>query len=461
MYLQKTAAAISTLQNLHRRNSLRHSSMRNPSPMSPQSPNKSRMTTSPQILSPSRSSPRTRLELKEFTLPPHTIHRRNASLDCIELPTRFQHNMNHSSQSDSLNAIYDFGSKHQRHNSYEGMTSLPPRPSRYTHQIFDQTNHELHQDDESVDEEEENIPHRGVLSTNNVASHCEETFERKNSNNKSHTVKAQSSIKRSTSFSQKPMNSPALSKASKMPAKVNSQIQKSASSSSFKKMITKYEDDDEDSQFYINNDDDLIPHNQLSDSEYSDEVTATQEPPISNTRYNKTFLMRVEQSKAKAAKQPGVMACPNTPELPRRTSFRERTSMPRDSSLSRMKKELGVGTVKKPLLSGSISTPNSATKEKRISSKYLDISKYKTDRGTSFLKKDDSKTYLGREVKKSSSSICIQNAAMHAPAHMTQFQRVDATRTSSRSTKSAGSRLTSSNKKDFGNLLIYHSYKTK
>ena len=459
MYLQKTAAAISTLQNLHRRNSLRHSSMRNPSPSSPLSPNKSRMTTSPQIISPSRSSPRSHLELKEFAIPPHTMHRRNASLDCIELPTRFQHNINHSSQSDSLNAIYDYGTKHQRHNSYEGMSSLPPRPTKYSHQIFDQINHGHHHDDESVDMEENTnrcIPNRGAPSTKHVVSNYEKEFERKHTNDKSYAVKQQSSpIKRSTSFSQKPMNSPAHSSASKMPAKIKNHIQKSASSSSFKKMITKYEDDDDDSQFYINNDDDLNPLNQLSDSEYSDEVAATHEPPISNTRYNKTFLMRVEQSKAKAAnggvKQPGVMACPNTPELPRRTSFRERTSMPRDSSLSRMKKELLIGTNKKQSLTGSVSTPNSATKERRISSKYLDISKYKTDRGTGFLKKDDTKTYLGREVKKSSSSICIQNAAMASPAPVAQFQRVDTTRVSSRSTKSAGSRPTSSNKKDIGN----------
>lgn len=264
--------------------------------------------------------------------------------------------------------------------------------------------------------------------------------------------------------------------STKFPQKSQNSIQKSVSSTSFKKMFSKqdefgdgidYDDDEEENlEFYINAGDDLDPNNYESNSDLSDEehyvntnVKASQEQPISNTRYNKTFLMRVEQSKKASgganAKGAGVMACPNTPELPRRdmtirASFRDRSSMPRDSSLNRMKRDLvaasaqlQANTNKKSNLIGSNSCPPTQSKDnKKVLPKYLDISKYKAEKGNTFLKRDETKSYLAREVKKSSSSACLQNAA--------NFQRVDTTRTSSRSIKSAGSRPNSSTKKDPG-----------
>lgn len=204
------------------------------------------------------------------------------------------------------------------------------------------------------------------------------------------------------------------------------------------------DDDDYDNEFYINDDDDLNP-NQLTSEGSDDEqkYSLTNDPPISNTRYNKTFLMRCEQSKKAAsggvagAKALGVVACPNTPELPRRnlaerSSARDRMSMPRDSSLNRLQD-------KKPLSAGATPTAK-ATPGGRVTSKYLDISKYKAERGNNFLKRDESKSYLNREVKKSSSSACLQN-----------FQR-DLARTSGRSSGGAGSRPSSAsnNKKKEG-----------
>lgn len=204
------------------------------------------------------------------------------------------------------------------------------------------------------------------------------------------------------------------------------------------------DDDDYDNEFYINDDDDLNPNQLTSEGSDDEQKYTTTDPPISNTRYNKTFLMRCEQSKKAAAagggiagvKALGVVACPNTPEMPRRnlaerSSGRDRMSMPRDSSLSRLQE-------KKPLSAGATPTSKASATPAggKVTSKYLDISKYKADRGNNFLKRDESKSYLNREVKKSSSSACLQN-----------FQR-DLARASSRSSGGAGSRPSSaSNKK--------------
>lgn len=154
--------------------------------------------------------------------------------------------------------------------------------------------------------------------------------------------------------------------------------------------------------------------------------------------------MRCEQNKKAAGagggammKALGVVACPNTPELPRRnlaerSSIRDRTSMPRDSSLSRLQD-------KKPLSAGSTPTAKAAPGGAKVTSKYLDISKYKTG-GNNFLKRDETKTYLGREVKKSSSSACLQN-----------FQR-DLNRASGRSTGGGSRPSSGTNKKKEGEL---------
>lgn len=347
--------------------------------------------------------------------------------------------------------------QHSRHNSYDGM--LPPhRPSTAKYSHFDQTD----------DDDYESMPNRGLPERQHVSikqQHHQSAKQQQHHQNSKQQQHQQSPIKRSSSFNVKPQETPSPARATGTPKMHNkftktfsapthgSRIQKSASSSCFKQMtkvIGNDDDDDDDddgdydNEFYINDDDDLNP-NHLSPSEDSDDelkYSLTNDPPISNTRFNKTFLMRCEQSKKAAnagvggVKALGVVACPNTPELPRRnlaerSSARDRMSMPRDSSLSRLQD-------KKPLSAGATPTAK-ATPGGRVTSKYLDISKYKADRGNNFLKRDESKSYLNREVKKSSSSACLQN-----------FQR-DLARTSSRSSGGAGSRPSSaSNKKKEG-----------
>ena len=340
--------------------------------------------------------------------------------------------------------------QHSRHNSYDGM--LPPhRPPTAKYSQFDQTD----------DDDYESMPSRALPERHQVSTKHQIAQKHQQQQQQHH----QSPIKRSSSFNVKPQEiaSPArVSGTPKMHNKFNktlsapapgARIQKSASSSCFKQITRHNDDDDDEYEFYINDDDDLNP-NQLTPSEDSDEEQkyslTNHDPPITNTRYNKTFLMRCEQSKKAASggggplKALGVMACPNTPEMPRRnlaerSSIRDRASMPRDSSLSRLQE-------KKPLSAGSTPTSKPGTASGKITSKYLDISKYKADRGNNFLKRDESKNYLNREVKKSSSSACLQN-----------FQR-DLARASGRSSTAgggngSGSRPSSaSNKKKEGEL---------
>lgn len=504
MYLQKTAAAITTLQNLHRRNSLRNSSLQN-SPISPCSPSQ---ISSPKILSPkngpSPSSGRPQMknqDIKNYMMPKPALHKRNGSLDNNEIAARYTNPMSLSLNADNLNQIlFDYEKRHTRHNSYEGMSSLPPKPPYLNHQQqqqIDQT--PLHiDDDDCVNSREYNKYEVAKRLPKQKDYRDLVEFNTNNNNNNKKSVKPKTSgaanaaskvtqnspIKRSSSFNTKslaPQISPMRGTpkmSNKFPQKSQNHIQKSISSTSFKKMFLKQEEfgndidydddsnDDENIEFFINVDDDLNPNYdcEFSNSDFSDEepvvnAKVAAEPPISNTRYNKTFLMRVEQSKKAGGgvKGAGVMACPNTPELPRRdlnvarTSFRDRTSMPRDSSLNRMKNVIANAT-KKNTLTGSNSCPQSAQNKDRqkVLPKYLDISKYKTDKGQTFLKKDETKSYLAREVKKSSSSACLQNAASSS----VNFQR-DAARTSSRSIKSAGSRPNSSTKKDPGEFFSY------
>jgi hypothetical protein len=338
--------------------------------------------------------------------------------------------------------------QHLRHNSYDGMLTSAAAPqrttnSKYSH--FDQTD----------DDDYESMPSR-----NNALPERHQVASIKHSaiKQQQHTS---SPIKRSSSFNTKPQDNSSPGRAHSgtpklhnkftktVSAPTSGRIQKSASSSCFKQAVR-----DDEYEFYINDDDDLDPNNQFTPSDSGDEenqkfsMTMVNEPqPISNTRYNKTFLMRCEQSKNKQSgggvKPLGVMACPNTPEMPRRdmaarTSMRERASMPRDSSLNRI-------VDRKPLSAGAASASSKATAASggggsgRVTSKYLDISKYKPDKGNNFLKRDESKSYLNREVKKSSSSACLQS-----------FQR-DVARASNRSQSGANSRpssATTSKKKD-------------
>lgn len=333
--------------------------------------------------------------------------------------------------------------QHSRHNSYEGMAQ------RKFGMHFDQT------DD---DEEYESMPAPHRVRGLSAQPHL--SIKQQHNNLKQQQQQMQSSpIKRSSSFNVKPMeisSSPVARNTSSVNNKKNTKtftanrIQKSASSSCFKQITrpTVDDDDDYDNEFYINDDDDLHP-NQFSPSECSEEeqkLSLNDATPL-NTRYvNKTFLMRCEQNKKAAAtgglKAIGAIACPNTPEMPRRnvaerSSGRDRSSVPRDSSLSRVME-------KKPLSTNS--TPTAKPSSGRVTSKYLDISKYKADRSNNFLKRDESKNYLNREVKKSSSSACLQT-----------FQR-DTTRTSQRSVSSRPSSATtttsnSNNKKKDGKKI--------
>ena len=387
---------------------MRNSSLQN-SPNSPLSP-----TRPPPIVQSSKITTTTG-NRGNVVNPKTSVHKRNSSLDggrfaSTVMSSSLQSHVFHQQLNDSRNKQQ----QHSRHNSYDGM---PPKSgtTKYSHHHnqFDQTT----TDDD--DYESFVLPKHTQLSIKQQKQQQQQQQQSPIKRSSSFNVKAAHDIpsprrppKMQPKYTAKPVSAPT--------SAAHNRIQKSASATSFRKMLN---DDDE---FYINDDDDLNA-NQFSGSDFSDD-DKKYEPPISNTRFNKTFLMRLEQAKNKAAgKQP--MACPNTPEMPRRdnnarASFRDRASMPRDSSLNRLQKDM------KPLsANSSIMSPNA--QKNRVTPKYLDISKYKPERGNNFLKRDESKSYLQKnEVKKSSSSICIQNAV--------NFQRVDVGRASSRSSGGAG-----------------------
>lgn len=404
-------------------------------------------------------------------LPPHSrgqsavvndkslIHKRNASLDSSRftatnaMSTSLKHHLdntlNKTHQIQSKKPLQQQQQQHSRHNSYDGMTTTsaaapPQRPTNLKYSHFDQT---YDDDYESMPSRESALPQRQKVAS----------------------IKQQHSaspIKRSSSFNTKPQDNPSPARAQlstpkmhnkfikAMSAPTSARIQKSASSSCFKDAVREKFD-----EFFINDDDDLNPNNQFTPSDSDDEdnqkFSLTNElQPVSNTRFNKTFLMRCEQSKNKvggAKPHLGVIACPNTPEMPRRdmttrSSIRERASMPRDSSLNRIfdKKPLAASSTSK--IPSNITPNNTAAATSsgggsgRVTSKYLDISKYKPEKGNNFLKRHETKNIVGNEVKKSSSSACLQS-----------FQR-DVARTSTRSSGGAGSRPSSAstNKKKDG-----------
>lgn len=504
MYLQKTAAAISTLQNLHRRNSLRSSSVHNSSHSSPLSPASCRMSPkiSPMnsIQSPMHSHAKV-LNIDHTYSPHHQQlrslkqqqnkqqssinHKRNLSLDDSESYVHtisslgYGNQMSNSFNADNMNAILEFKKQHTRHNSFEGMSSLPPKPVK-CFQTFEQTtayqsakdNNNLHTET-SVDDEKEYkdlmLVTRGIkdvcLDKHDVISTKQKTAtptagktfkaltgatSRPSSSKVVVNQTQMSPIKRSSSFSVKTMQPTTPTLTPKLGLKSTlggSKIQKSASSTSFKKMIANPNDEDDD--FYINNDDDLdLDPEYSSTSEFSekdDEAGDVEKEPITNTRYNKTFLMRMEQNKKIAANvKQGVSACPNTPELPRRTlqirgAIRDRSSMPRDSSLNRMKQEFNVSrkSVSKEFSKESTPTAGGVGSKQKVQPKYMDISKYKAPNAGNFLKKDESKSYLLKnEVKKSPSCASMS------------MTRSDPNRMSSRSIKSAGPKIQTSAKKD-------------
>ncbi|SPP77049.1 mediator of RNA polymerase II transcription subunit 12 [Drosophila guanche] len=200
------------------------------------------------------------------------------------------------------------------------------------------------------------------------------------------------------------------------------QLKKSASSNNFDQA---YSDYDNELQYYINDEDELgTTGAYYSSNEEEDEVEQSQgSVPLTNTRMNKALLMRIERSKqrvagagqtqAKPSSAPagklnaaqtgaGLVACPNTPELPRRgirsasraapgSAPKTRQSMPRETSLSRLAQQVpsSLANAKKQLLQ----TAN-ASREQRVQPKYMDISKYKPAQSNSFLRKNDAKSTL-------------------------------------------------------------------
>lgn len=424
MYLEKTAEAISSLKRLQRENS------------SPQNTNRQRNSYNYDT---------------DYAYQHLNVHKRNLSLDGTST-------INYGQSFDLKNGVmkkYDQRHRgHVRHNSYESkLIALDQNSGDGASQrnAFDQTS-PSQQQQQRKQQYGDSLAHAYPCSPN-------------------------SPIRRSTSFSVKHrdrsmdnmpssqvhMNAGRIISAKTMAPSnhMNGKgtLQKSASSSSFTKLVlqtttpisssyrtTSSSDDyNDDMKYYINDDTDLNLNEYSNDNgenvlymtDDSDEniddgnVNNSRkqcDAPISHTRYNKAFLMRVEQSKQTASMVPrgtsavppkGLIACPNTPEMPRRNSaqrasFRDRTSMPRDSSLSRIKQDLpNLKTMKKTLTSEpskalSTTSSGSTKSQGKVLPKYLDISKYKSSTGQgTFLRRNESKSTLinRNEIKKSPSAI--------------------------------------------------------
>ncbi|KAL5292081.1 hypothetical protein ACFFRR_011089 [Megaselia abdita] len=278
-----------------------------------------------------------------------------------------------------------------------------------------------------------------------------------------------SPLRRSSSFSVKPLSASSSSMVTpngrrtyqpQAPAPVRRGVplQKSASSNSFRKMYSDYDDNVE---YYINDEDDLVDNDYYSSDEefgatsgdyYDDEeIEMEQEKqPANAPRYNKALLMRIERSKQKVGgssgqQQPPTSAplggCRNTPEMPRRnvnsagirSSMRQ--SMPRDTSLNRLKNEpacvpSSLASAKKQLLQTATNAANNNTSA-RVQPKYMDISKYKPAQSANFLRKNEAKSTLKPEIKRSPSN--VSSATIN-----NGFSRGDSMRVSNRSVKSAG-----------------------
>lgn len=425
MYLEKTAAAISSLQKIHRRNN---------SPQSPLSPIRKTPTTqfAPSITRASYD--------KSIASRSLNLHKRNKSMDASH----------HTPQPDFYGFDADdinerLTKRHTRHNSYENQQIHLPSPvidqtipvTRHRSAEYQQINGKYSLHSKTINDE-----HARRSSADNVVT---------------------SPLRRSSSFCIKDKANPVASKVSiattptalkktfnrRVSGTSNAAtLQKSASSSSFKNVVaatasttseqSSYSNqncgDTTHATYFINGKDNLQTS---ADDFYSSDDSAEStsgtgdnsnnkyemngrqaaapiNPPISHTRYNKAFLMRIEQNKQVASGNKGVIACPNTPEMPRRSqqraSFRDPTSMPRDSSLSRMKQELpNLQATKKALSSkDSIGSGGSG----RVLPKYMDISKYKPVQGQQFLKRDESKSTLitRNEIRKSPSAIGLSKA---------------------------------------------------
>lgn len=427
VYLQNTAAAILTLQTMHLNNSLHNS----PNPSHPASPRGGggrggggvRQVTSPlNSLSPQAYNYNIIEECQNKMNRIQQLHKRNLSLDGSERDrTRTRYGKNHSAQLGRVQQRADpQQQQHTRHHSYEGAQGIKYRGGGGIDQTMEMQQQQV--------------------ARQHQQSHL-----------KGHGAPQSSPIRRSSSFSTKPGGPSA--------------IKKSASSTSFKKYH--YEDERD---IYINDDDDLDPA-MSNDSEYSYELDREQQQkgsdPITNTRCNKAFLMRMEQNKGKPVpqqvtqvKQQGNVACPNTPEMSRRgplmmrQPLRDRQSMPRDSSLNRMKQDLSanLSSTKKGLKEVVVGKTQTQTQTQvtqvtvKVQPKYLDISKYKPTTTGNFLKKDESKSYLVKSSSAAPAAAASSNTGglegiKRSPSSASvTLTRTDPTRMSNRSVKSAGMR---------------------
>lgn len=273
MYLQKTAAAISTLQNIHRN-----------SPQSPLSPARPKLPTN------FTSSPSLRRSQQRKALPPtandilygssQSLHKRNLSLDGSEYKPKYQlrDRMSNSYNDEGLNTILNLKQNHTRHNSYEDKSN---------HRTIDQTF-------------APQITMRNHISS---TTNKQQVVAATKTDISSRTPTTQ--IKRSSSFSTKQLVRPSSgikTLTPKLAPKTSiSSLQKSASSNSFKHMASKFEDN-MNNEFYLNDEDDLDPNIYSSDSELSD--MDNEKELITNTRYNKVIFS------AKSIKFRILKSCP-------------------------------------------------------------------------------------------------------------------------------------------------------
>lgn len=423
-YLEKTAAAISSLQKIHYKNN---------SPQSPLSP-RQRSNVSDFSSSPLQNSYETAINIR-----PIHLHKRNLSLDVKAIKNEYLRS-NFDIDANYGQNDEQFKKRHTRHNSLENKTILLSSPKRNN---IDQTYLPGHQ--KTVYSEQQRLMMNKYVGANSPNGQV----RRDSIGDGSGILSNGSPIRRSSSFCNKSnaniggggrilqqnINKKSNHRKSNMAPNA---LQKSISSSSFKQFMSSplsvrnhnYNVND-NARYYINNED-FTPNDDYNllyssdDSEDNDinhmnTTNAVPEPPISHTRYNKAFLMRMEQNKQIATGSPGSMqpkgvaGCPNTPELPRRavntrSPYTSRASVPRDSSLSRMKQDLpNLVTTKKSLtqsLSKDSSNSTGSSLQQRVLPKYMDISKYKSNQGQNFLKRDESKSTLinRNEIRKSPSA---------------------------------------------------------
>lgn len=394
MYLEKTAAAISSLQEIHKKNS------------SPQSPSNSTL---------SRNS------INVFQVPQNQVNFRSMKLH--------KRNLSVDSRINNKHEFYDSGglyaqetTKHICRNSYECKQNQL-ETSRCSG--IDQTN-------SSSSSIENQRLHDYFSDVDKIGRSAQQA------NVDTMSVSTESPIRRSNSFCNRNIANilPTKTTASKSykkpinrPISENSSLQKSASSSSFKNICAatpchqQYKTE-QNELFVINGNDNL--HTTCDDILFSSDDShdmnrpriekknhqtdrqKSEPPPISHTRYNKAFLIRMEQNRQTNNDNKGVQACPNTPELSRRAN--PRSSMPRDSSLSRMKQALPNLQITKKVASKDSSGSSTCSAKQRVLPKYMDISKYKPAQGQRFLKRDESKSTLvsRNEIRKSPSATQIE-----------------------------------------------------